>query len=118
MTHPWGDGLSAISFCVMQFRICQEKPIDKPLAVFLRHAWMVTDILFQVRECPLNEIICVGHAFHLLICEQPFEVETYSHHCRAQTLMGEYRLACDGIDGLFRQEVSPPLLLGVRFRLK
>lgn len=86
---------------------CQEKPIDKPLAVFNRHPAVIVEVLLQVSEDSFDFVVRIRHAFApcVLECEQIWHVETDAVDKRSESLMREERsavLACrPPVYGLF-----------------
>lgn len=61
--------LAVVSFFIMQFGICQEKPVHHPLAVFLNHSRMIPQGFLHVGECAFDHIVCVGHTSDFLVCK-------------------------------------------------
>lgn len=61
---------------------CLEKPDDEPLAVLLRHAAVVVQVLLKVGENPFNLVVRVRHAGALPEGEQVREIEVDAVHRR------------------------------------
>ena len=97
--------LAVVSFFIMQFGICQEKPVHHPLAVFLNHSRMIPQGFLHVGECAFDHIVCVGHTSDFLVCKQKRKVGRYADHGRSEPLMGIYRASGNLVDRLFFQEV-------------
>lgn len=70
MMQLWEVRLVRASLFIMQFGICQEKPIHHPLSILSCHSRMISQILFHVGEGSFDSIICVWHTYYIFKCEQ------------------------------------------------
>lgn len=86
MSGPGGRSLLYLRIAIP----CQEKPTNKPLAVFRAHPTMVIQILLQVGEHALDLVVGVRHSLTawLLVCEQVRQEEVYAVHGSSEPFVG------------------------------